>query len=313
MKPSKLSTIRDARLKVTKPYTKRDLATNLYNFISYSKIEGTPLNWLLKTFSGYLIEDVLQAVGELSMNGDIVLRAKGVYTIAKYARHPRIVLSVPTITFGIGVGTDKKIGLGQIKEPWQMTQEQYVISYATAREKAHVMYGKPAGKTLDIALVVEMAKESHEKMVEDALQKGFPVPMEVLTDYPDLMPVIEKDTWQMTKTEYLNYREQLLVGSKAQSPELCYRNLPPKHSREMWKTQMLKYHKEDIKDAIAEGKPVPIEVLKEYPDLKRKPKPKPRPLPPDAQNIQSVPFDSTLFDCYGKQTKRGFRAYCRRK
>ena len=294
MKPSKLSTIRDARLKVTKPYTKRDLATNLYNFISYSKIEGTPLNWLLKTFSGYLIEDVLQAVGELSMNGDIVLRAKGVYTIAKYARQPRI-------------------GLGQIKEPWQMTQEQYVISYATAREKAHVMYGKPAGKTLDIALVVEMAKESHEKMVEDALQKGFPVPMEVLTDYPDLMPVIEKDTWQMTKTEYLNYREQLLVGSKAQSPELCYRNLPPKHSREMWKTQMLKYHKEDIKDAIAEGKPVPIEVLKEYSDLKRKPKPKPRPLPPDAQNVQTVPFDSALFDCYGKPTGRGFRAYCRRK
>lgn len=119
-----------------------------------------------------------------------------------------------------------------VKEPWQMTQEEYVIHFATAREKAHEMYGKPAGKTLDIALVVETAKEVHGKMVEDALQKGFPVPKEVLKDYPDLMP---------------------------------------KHEH------------------------------------------KPRPLPPDAQNIQSVPFDSQLFDCYGKQTKRGFRAYCRRE
>jgi len=45
----------------------------------------------------------------------------------------------------------------------------------------------------------------------------------------------------------------------------------------------------------------------------RKTKTKPRPLPPDAQNVQTLPFDSELFDCYGKQTKRGFRAYCRRR
>ena len=37
------------------------------------------------------------------------------------------------------------------------------------------------------------------------------------------------------------------------------------------------------------------------------------PLPPDAQNVQTVPFDSQMFECYGKPTGKGFRAYCRRK
>lgn len=42
-------------------------------------------------------------------------------------------------------------------------------------------------------------------------------------------------------------------------------------------------------------------------------KPKSKLLPPDAQNIQALSFNSNQFTCYGKPTGRGFRAYCRRK
>ena len=53
----------------------------------------------------------------------------------------------------------------------------------------------------------------------------------------------------------------------------------------------------------------------------QKPQRKPRtdgktrlqPLPPDAQSVQDLSFNSDKFTCYGKPTGRGFRAYCRRK
>ena len=59
---------------------------------------------------------------------------------------------------------------------------------------------------------------------------------------------------------------------------------------------------------------LPSETRKDKPRSKQLPrKEQQRLLPSDAQDIQTLPFDSQMFDCYGKQTKRGFRAYCRRK
>mgnify|MGYP001557849192 CR=1 FL=1 len=202
MKSSKLSTIRDARLKIAKPYTQRDLATNLYNFISYSKTEGTSLNWILKTYTGYKIDDLLQAMGELSMNGDIVQQSRGLYTIAKYA--PKF--------------------LGQVEEEDDEPgfDDEYNVAYTK---------------------LVHLYEDTNN---QDAL---------------DLMESAEN-----------------AMG-----------------------TQSYMY---DWKDWLARAN----KFL-----ATKEPRPKTHPLPPDAQNVQSVPFDSQLFDCYGKQTKQGFRAYCRRK
>ena len=91
---------------------------------------------------------------------------------------------------------------------------------------------------------------------------------------PESKPKPTKEPWEMTKQEYLAMREQGLVGSKAQSPELYYGNLRPDDSRRVWKGTMSKYHLEHIEQALKEGKPVPPEVLKDYPELGKKEVPK---------------------------------------
>jgi len=195
MKSKTLSTIRDSRIKVAKPYTKRDLATNLYNFISYSKTEGTSIDWMLKTFEGYSIDDILQAIGELSMNGDIVSRTKGVYTIAKYAQ------------------TVKLSG------DW----------------------------------------------VEDAIEYGWWNELEQLKSY-------EEDVAHDAREAHPSFKEEI-EGDLARIRERILELTPPAKLKTS----------------------------------------KPRTLPSEAQNVQTVGFDSQLFECYGKQPKQGFRAYCRRK
>jgi len=55
---------------------------------------------------------------------------------------------------------------------------------------------------------------------------------------------------------------------------------------------------------------IPPFLLKKSSRKKAKTKPG---LPPEAQNIQDLSFNSDRFTCYGKPTGRGFRAYCRRK
>lgn len=71
------------------------------------------------------------------------------------------------------------------------------------------------------------------------------------------------------------------------------------------------YHRLSVEAALKEGKPVPPKVLNQYLDKPKKSRPSL--LPPDAQNIQDLSFNSDKFTCYGKPTGRGFRAYCRKK
>ena len=131
--------------------------------------------------------------------------------------------------------------------------------------------------------------------------------------------VVEKEPWQMTQDEYF---ESTLVHGLGR--RVSIKDIPPK-GRE----SLIRFHQEYIGKAVVEGKPVPQKVLQEYPELiralrksKRFPEVSKRtkkvkrvsqPLPPDAQNIHELSFNSDQFTCYGKQTGQRFRAYCRRK
>ena len=95
-----------------------------------------------------------------------------------------------------------------------------------------------------------------------------------------------------------------------------------RYPRELWDEKDAKRScrkRQGIFEPVGKLGQIPPFLLKKQTEKKRprkasrKAKTKPRPLPPDAQNVQTLPFDSQLFDCYGKPTKRGFRAYCRRK
>ena len=83
-------------------------------------------------------------------------------------------------------------------------------------------------------------------------------------------------------------------------------------------------HKRMVEKALSEGKPVPTKVLKDYPlsrrrallfaELKRKKKTrKTKPLPPEAENVQTILFDSKEYTCYGKPVgEKSYRVYCRK-
>jgi hypothetical protein len=69
-------------------------------------------------------------------------------------------------------------------------------------------------------------------------------------------------------------------------------------------------HKDMIQYAQEANKRVPDAVLVEQPDLKRaKPAKKAKSLPSGSKELK---FNSTEYGCYGKNTKRGYRVYCRR-
>lgn len=70
----------------------------------------------------------------------------------------------------------------RIKEPWEMTAEEY------ANE------GLPAKSlTAPQATIWGLRLTKHEKLVQQALSEGKPVPKEVLADYPDLKEKVEAD------------------------------------------------------------------------------------------------------------------------
>lgn len=59
------------------------------------------------------------------------------------------------------------------KQPWQMTKAEYEVKFGTPRGNSTV-----TGNF-----------SKHKSAVEIALNRGLPVPSEVLKDYPDLMDV----------------------------------------------------------------------------------------------------------------------------
>jgi len=77
---------------------------------------------------------------------------------------------------------------------------------------------------------------------------------------------VEKQAWQMTREELKTYnKEKLKIAEKEGKDIYFYNNLYPADDY-----SLRRIHKESVSQAIKEGKPVPKEVLVEYPALAKK-------------------------------------------
>lgn len=96
--------------------------------------------------------------------------------------------------------------------------------------------------------------------------EGMPIPKVPSTE------AVAKEPWQMTKGEYRNYRKERIKESRT-PPAKGIRDiqgisdysdyLRGKNAFYNWK----QVHKESVYQAISEGKPIPLEVLADYPNL----------------------------------------------
>jgi len=91
------------------------------------------------------------------------------------------------------------------KEPWEMTQREY-IAYRERQTEGSVV---PLG-SIGLKKWHSQTGELHEAVVEAALRKGRPVPPEVLADYPDLKPKGKQKPKERITDRFMN--EVILYG-----------------------------------------------------------------------------------------------------
>lgn len=94
------------------------------------------------------------------------------------------------------------------------------------------------------------------------------------------LPATVKQPWEMTRAEFAPKARRpvsmMLPGSRLD--KLAQRNLMAEQSRHY--TADLVYHRRQVEAALAEGKPVPANVLADYPALAAKASPAPQPTTP---------------------------------
>ena len=84
-----------------------------------------------------------------------------------------------------------------VKEPWQMTREEFSKPYLQKVNQIDEKYGRKL--SLDSKSKTTIFKElqdeleNHKELVKQALSEGKPVPEEVLNDYPELKPVVQEN------------------------------------------------------------------------------------------------------------------------
>jgi GNAT superfamily N-acetyltransferase len=189
--------------------------------------------------------------------------------------------------------TDLKKNPG--KQPWEMTRGEWLIDVAHYWKENNINQGRK----LDLMIGLDMQAALHKLLVKDAVQEGKPVPAAVLKDYPKLIPAPgkRKEEWQMTKTEYADamimkgkemmrraekYRREATPGNfnlytkqgqkiNEKASYLIQGGLAiKKPSQPPYADNWGNPHKTVVEGALMKGKPVPAEVLKDYPELKGK-------------------------------------------
>ncbi len=132
--------------------------------------------------------------------------------------------------------------------------------------------GKVGYKAWD-ALTPEERQVISSKLKAEVTPGGTAVPGQTRT-LADIMAgaraeLVAKEPWQMSKAEYDKYIEVLQrTQSRGLTEKLTIRMA--KASDELSRIQGGRTHKWQIEQALAAGKPVPAEVLKDYPDLAAK-------------------------------------------
>ncbi len=142
---------------------------------------------------------------------------------------------------------------GAARQPWQMTKDEY---HAIQSKGGYV----PRIKT----------DRAHTKSLKKAINDGKEIPDVVLKDEPEHSNKTF-DPWELNEHQYAMY-SMFHSGFKG--------------------TGGKGGHKKDVQAALAAGKPVPPEVLADYPDLAPKPAPVPEKLPAKSDSpVASVPAD----------------------
>lgn len=202
--------------------------------------------------------------------------------------------------------TDKPI-IPLRKEPWQMTRKEFFANppeevdiWLVEGKPPHRgkigsspdFFGGPPTRGYRVANTVTPFDTAHKNIVKHALEEGKPIPSEVLADYVEL----KKEPWRMTRQEFTNIEEgwiELLPIPPGRRERAVIHPSPKKKGYIQWslielnpktgiwepgsdiqfrnREELRKHleiiHRQEVKQAIREGKSVPQEVLRDYPDL----------------------------------------------
>lgn len=128
------------------------------------------------------------------------------------------------------------------KQPWEMTSEEYANNQIQSDVRLQAM------QLEGYDITAKTFVKEHTDLIRAALKKGENVPDVVLADYPSLQKSVAqkspgREKWQITKKEWMG-----------------------KSTGEGRRTMAL-FHDIAVKKAVEQGKPVPAEVLAEYPEL----------------------------------------------
>jgi len=198
--------------------------------------------------------------------------------------------------FTVSLNADMKINpslkymkAGELQGFSEKTKTLYLQTIEAGKERAELLKGirsqaKSEGVDPELVMwdIMTDSPKMHEVSVRTALSKGKPVPSEVLADYPDLKPQTIKEPWQMTRDEFgfgdetdwplkVSFKGQLYgKGALEVWHKENYGKAPHFRTPNAAQEWVDKTHKRLLQQALSEGKPVPHEVLKDYPELAKR-------------------------------------------
>lgn len=190
-----------------------------------------------------------------------------------------------------------------IKEPWEITRKQAIIDALENQSIFGGSYPKwitdnteitvtdsRTGKQYNNYSIVKVNSEgikhygsiAHRNIVKKAIADGKPVPPEVLADYPELQPKPQKQPWEITREKFVGEGYVFNQTDRALQMELNkWQKLKDEADKQNYnidavnqaikgvqrKIELAQKHRESIRQALADGKTVPPEVLADYPEL----------------------------------------------
>jgi len=185
----------------------------------------------------------------------------------------------------------------KVKQPWEMTQVEWdkaqsdaskaeikaLKSFPSSQRQAQYTWGTKARIALEYGVEARPIRRRgvpiviHKQVIEKAIAEGKPVPVKVLREYPELKPQLSKEPFLKQKEHIedkirfkrLKGKEPWEIGKEDFVANEIYsyekeKGYPPSREGAM---VAYDYHYDLVKQALAEGKPVPAAILKDYPDL----------------------------------------------
>ncbi|MHC4498590.1 MAG: hypothetical protein ACYS21_05690, partial [Planctomycetota bacterium] len=229
---------------ITPSKRKEELAEEFYQY---------PFEYFLETTTPLL----------LAMGGaKLVSSAKTVHGLMKKG-----------VPFRESVKTTMKYGESALKQ-WERQEK-------ATKESVYDKYGVSEGENILRTQGYEKVRQGLEAQeakfkpqeAPDALQRQEAAGQKATAKAQEVAPT--KQPWEMTREEYLSipHGKARMDVNRAFMAELKGKISDVEYSN-IWVSPLAKGHKLKVSHAVDMGKPVPAEVLAEYPELAAKPKPK---------------------------------------